>query len=98
MFGILDSITNWIKDMLIGAITASLTSMFGDVNSKVGTIAAEVGQTPAAWNFNIFSMIRTLSETVILPVAGLIITYILCTELIGLVTDKNSMHEAVLCR
>jgi len=93
MFGILEAIETWIRELLIGAITSSLTSMFGDVNDKVGTIAAEVGQTPAAWNFNIFSMIRSLSETVILPVAGLIITYILCAEIIGMVTEKNSMHE-----
>ena len=93
MFGILDAITNWIKDLLIGAITSNLSSMFGDVNDKVGTIAAEVGQTPAGWNIDIFNMIRTISETVVLPIAGLIITYVLCAELIGMITDKNSMHE-----
>jgi hypothetical protein len=93
MFGILDAITEWIKELLIGAITSNLSSMFGDVNDKVGTIAAEVGATPAGWNINIFNMIRTLSETVVLPIAGLIITYILCAELISMVLDKNSMHD-----
>jgi hypothetical protein len=93
MFGILDAITEWIKELLIGAIESNLSSMFGDVNDKVGTIAAEVGQTPVAWNNQIFDMIRALSETVVLPIAGLIITYILCAELIGMVLDKNSMHE-----
>ena len=93
MLGILDAITNWIKELLIGAVTSNLSSMFGDVNEKVGTIATEVGQTPQAWDVNIFAMIRTLSETVILPIAGIIITYILCAELIGMVLDKNSMHE-----
>jgi hypothetical protein len=93
MFGILDAITNWIKDLLIGAITSNLSSMFGDVNDKVGTIAAEVGRTPQAWDASIFSMIRTISETVVLPIAGLIITYVLCAELIGMIIDKNSMHE-----
>jgi hypothetical protein len=93
MLGILEAIENWIKDLLIGAITSNLSGMFGDVNDKVGTIAAEVGTTPAGWNTDIFSMIRTLSETVVLPIAGLIITYILCAELIGMVTEKNSMHE-----
>ena len=93
MFGILDAITNWIKEILIGAIESSLTSMFGDVNDKVGTIAAEVGMTPMAWNGGIMGMIRTLSETVILPIAGIIITYVLCAELIGMVIEKNSMHE-----
>jgi len=93
MFGILDAITNWIRELLIGAITSSLSSMFGDVNEKVGTIAAEVGQTPQAWNINIFNMIRALSETVILPIAGIIITYVLCAEIISMVIDKNSMHE-----
>jgi len=93
MQSILDAITNWIKELLIGAIESSLTGMFGDVNEKVGTIAAEVGATPQAWNDNIFSMIQTLSETVILPIAGIIITYVLCAELIGMVIDKNSLHE-----
>lgn len=93
MQSILDAITNWIKELLIGAIESSLAGMFGDVNEKVGTIAAEVGATPQAWNANIFSMIQTLSETVILPIAGIIITYVLCAELIGMVIDKNSMHE-----
>jgi hypothetical protein len=95
MQGILDSITNWIRELLIGAITGSLSSMFEDVNTKVGTIAAEVGQTPAGWNYNIFSMIRTLSESVIMPIAGIIITYVLCIELITMVTDKNSFHDNV---
>jgi len=93
MQSILDAITNWIKELLIEAIESSLAGMFGDVNEKVGTIAAEVGATPQAWNANIFSMIQTLSETVILPIAGIIITYVLCAELIGMVIDKNSMHE-----
>jgi len=93
MFGILDAITNWIKELLIGAVTSNLSSMFGDVNERVGTIAADVGQTPAAWNINIFTMIQTLSQTVILPIAGLIITYILCAEIIGMVLEKNNMAE-----
>jgi hypothetical protein len=93
MQSILDAITEWIKELLIGSIEASLSGMFGDVNEKVGTIAAQVGQTPQGWNSSIFDMIRTLSETVILPIAGIIITYVLCAELIGMVMDKNSMHE-----
>jgi hypothetical protein len=67
--------------------------MFGDVNEKVGTIATQVGQTPQGWNANIFSMIQTLSETVIIPIAGIIITYVLVYELITMVTDKNSLHD-----
>ena len=69
--------------------------MFGDVNDRVGTIAAEVGQMPAAWNINIFNMIRTLGETVIIPIAGIIITYVLCVELISMVIEKNSFHDNV---
>ena len=93
MQSILDAITEWIKEILIGAINGNLSTMFGDVNEKVGTIAAEVGQTPQGWNAGIFSMIRTLSENVIVPIAGLVITYVLCVELIGMVTDKNSLHD-----
>ena len=92
---ILDAITEWIKTILIGAIEANLSSMFGDVNERVGTIAAEVGQTPAAWNINIFNMIQNLSQTVIIPIAGIIITYVLCYELINMVIEKNSFHDNV---
>ena len=67
--------------------------MFGDVNEKVGTIAAEVGKTPQGWNANIFNMIQNLSENVIVPIAGLVITYVLCYELISMVTEKNNMHD-----
>ena len=67
MQSILDAINEWIKEILIGAINGNLSTMFGDVNEKVGTIAAEVGQTPQGWNAGIFSMIRTLSENVIVP-------------------------------
>ena len=85
MQSILDAINEWIKEILMGAINGNLSTMFGDVNEKVGTIAAEVGRTPQAWNANIFSMIRTLSENVIVPIAGLVITYVLCYELISMV-------------
>ena len=71
MQSILDAINEWIKEILIGAINGNLSTMFGDVNEKVGTIAAEVGQTPQGWNANIFSMIQTLSENVIVPIVDL---------------------------
>ena len=93
MQSILDAINEWIKEILIGAINGNLSTMFGDVNEKVGTIANEVGQTPQGWNANIFSMIQTLSENVIVPIAGLVITYVLCYELISMVTEKNNMHD-----
>ena len=93
MFGIIDAINDWIKGILIGAINGNLSTMFGDVNEKVGTIATEVGQTPQAWNASIFSMIQTISENVIVPIAGLVITYVLCVELISMITEKNNMHD-----
>ena len=93
MQSILDAINEWIKEILIGAINGNLSTMFGDVNEKVGTIAAEVGKTPQGWNAGIFSMIQSLSENVIVPIAGLVITYVLCVELISMVTEKNNMHD-----
>lgn len=93
MFGIIDAIENWIRDLLISLITSNLTTLFDDVNSKVGTIATEVGQTPQGWNSSIFQMIKTLSDNVILPIAGLIITFVLCYELITAITEKNNMHD-----
>jgi len=93
MQGILDAINEWIKGILIGAINGNLSTMFGDVNEKVGSIANEVGQTPMDWNPSVFSMIKTLSENVIIPIAGVVITYVLCYELITMITEKNNMHD-----
>ena len=93
MESIFEAINEWLKELLIGAINGNLSNMFGDVNEKVGTIAAQAGQTPQGWNGGVFSMIQNLSQTVILPIAGIVITYVLCVELIGMITDKNSLHD-----
>lgn len=93
MGAIFDKITDFIKDFLISLITSSLGNMFDDVNTKVGTIAADVGQTPQAWNSSIFNLLHNLSDTVIVPIAGLIITFILCYELITMIMEKNNMHD-----
>ena len=93
MDSIFDKITQAINDFLMSMIEGSLTTMFNDVNQKVGTIATEVGKTPQQWNASVFNIIKALSENVILPIAGLIITFILCYELITLITEKNNMHD-----
>ena len=67
--------------------------MFTDVNDKVGTIATEVGKTPSSWNGSIYTMVKGLSDNVIVPIAGIIITFVLCYELISMVTEKNNMSE-----
>ena len=90
---IIDAITEWLQELLIGAIQTNLGTMFNDVNTKVGTIAGEVGQTPEAWNSSVFSMIKSLSDTVILPIAGIIITYVLCYELIHMIMEKNHGND-----
>jgi hypothetical protein len=93
MSGLLDKIEEAIRNFFIGLIEANLTTMFADVNEKTSTIAEQIGQTPQGWNGNIFSMIRSLSETVIIPIAGMIITFVLCYELITMITEKNNLHE-----
>ena len=93
MGAVIDKITDFIKEMLQGWVLDNLGTMFTDVNTKVGTIAGEVGKTPSTWNAGIFSMIENLSDTVMVPIAGMIISAILCYELITMVMDKNNMHE-----
>lgn len=90
---IIERITEAIKDILISFITSGMEDMFLEVNEKVDTIAGQVGQTPQSWNSGVFSMIQGLSQTVIVPIAGMIITFVLCYELITMVTEKNNMHE-----
>lgn len=94
MFGILDKIEEAIKNFFIGIIEGNLTTMFTDVNEKTATIAEQVGQTPEGWNSSIFQMIQSLSETVIIPIAGMIITFVLCYELITMITEKNNLHQS----
>lgn len=91
--GIGEKIEELIREMLISVIQSNLEGMFTDLNEKVGTIATQVGQTPQGWNSSVFNMIRNLSENVIVPIAGMIITFILCYELITMVMEKNNMHE-----
>lgn len=93
MNSLFDKITEWIKEALIGGITDNFQGMFTEVNTRVGEIASQVGQTPEDWNSGVFSMIKSLSDTVILPIAGMILTFVLCYELIQLIIEKNNMHD-----
>ncbi len=88
-----DWLTDWLKELLIEGIMGNLTGLFDTVNSRVGEIAVQVGTTPAAWNAGVFSLIRQLSETVILPIAGLILTFVATYELIQLIIEKNNLHD-----
>ena len=88
-----DWLTDWLKELLIEGIMGNLTGLFDTVNTRVGEIAVQVGTTPAAWNAGVFSLIRQLSETVILPIAGLIITFVATYELIQLIIEKNNLHD-----
>ena len=84
---IFDAIEEWMRELLSGVIHSNLDQMFTD------EIAGQVGQTPQGWNSSIFSMIENLSDSVILPIAGIIITLVLCYELISMITEKNNMHD-----
>ena len=88
-----DWLEDWLKELLIGGIMGNLEGLFDTVNAQVGEIAVQVGTTPAAWNAGVFSLIRQLSETVILPIAGLVLTFVATYELIQMLLEKNNMHE-----
>lgn len=91
MDSILQSIEDWFRGLLVSGIMNNLTNTFDSVNNQVGQIATEVGQTPSNFSPAIFNMIRTLSENVIMPIAGLILTFIACYELIQLVISHNNL-------
>ena len=90
---VFEAIEEWIRTLLTNMVDSNLTTMFADVNEKTGQIASQVGQTPQGWNSGIYSMIQNLSNTVIMPIAGIIITFVLCYELISMLTEKNNMHD-----
>ena len=91
--GLLTAIEDWIRELFSGMVTSNLQTMFNDVNQKTSEIATQVGQTPQGWNSSVFSMIQGLSNNVIVPIAGIIITMVLCYELISMLTERNNLHE-----
>lgn len=86
-------IEDWFRGILTDGILSNLSGLFDSVNTEVGEIAAELGTTQQGWNAGIFNMIRSLSENVVVPIAGVIITFVMCYELIQLVIEKNNMHD-----
>lgn len=90
---IFEAIEEWMRNLLTGMVSSNLTNMFTDVNEKTADIASQVGQTPQGWSGSIFSLIQNLSDSVIVPIAGMIITFVLCYELISMLTEKNNMHD-----
>ncbi len=93
MLNILEIIQDWIKDILRDCIMGNLDGMFDQINNEVGEVASTVGQTPADWNAGVFSMIRSLSDNVVVPIAGIILTFVLCYELITMIIEKNNLHD-----
>ena len=90
---IFDAIEEWMRNLLTGMVTSNLTTMFTDVNEKTGEIATQVGMTPQGWNSSIYNMVQSLSNSVIVPIAGIIITMVLCYELISMLTERNNLHD-----
>ena len=90
---IIQGLTDWLKEILVSGIMGNLTGMFDAVNQKVGEVSTQVGLTPQAWNHDIFSMVQNLSETVMVPIAGVILAFVMTLELIQLIVDKNNFHD-----
>ena len=88
-----ESITDWLKEILISGIVSNLSGMFDSTNEQVGNIVGQVGMTPQSWNSGIFTMIQNLSNTVILPIAGAILAIVMTLELIQLITDRNNLND-----
>ena len=90
---LLNKIVEWIKGILIGGIMDNLNGLFDGINGQVADIAGTVGATPQSWNSSVFNMIKGLSDNVIIPVAGVVLTAVMCYELIQMVIDRNSLHD-----
>ena len=88
-----DWITEWLRGLLIDGIMGNLEGLFTNLINRVGEIAVEVGTSPATWNAGVFSLIRQLSETVVLPIAGIVLTFVMCYELIQMLIDRNNLHD-----
>ena len=90
---LINALTDWLKELLVGGIMSNLSGMFDSVNQQVADISVQVGQTPQGWNGSIFNMIQNLSETIIIPIAGAILAFVMTLELIQLIVEKNNLHD-----
>ena len=90
---LINALTDWLKEMLVGGIMSNLSGMFDSVNQQVADISVQVGQTPQGWNGSIFNMIQNLSETIIIPIAGAILAFVMTLERIQLIVEKNNLHD-----
>ena len=88
-----NKLTEWLKEMLVGGVMGNLTGLFDSVNEQVSEIAVTVGTTPQSWNGSVFSMVQSLSETVIVPIAGIILAIVMTMELIQMIVDRNNFHD-----
>ena len=91
MDSVLQSIEDWLHDVLVGGIMNNLSGMFSSVNDEVASIASDVAMSPANFSPGVFALVRNVSESVIVPIAGLILTFIACYELIQLIIEKNNL-------
>ena len=89
------AIVDWLREILLGGIISNLSGLYDSTNTRVAEIAGQVGTTPAAWNSSIYNMIRALSDNVILPIAGVVLAFVMTLELIQLIVDRNNMHDDV---
>ena len=87
------AIVDWLREILVGGIISNLSGLYDSTNTRVAEIAGQVGTTPAAWNSSIYNMIRALSDNVILPIAGVVLAFVMTLELIQLIVDRNNMHD-----
>lgn len=88
-----NKLTEWLKEMLVGGVMGNLTGLFDSINSQVAQIAGTVGTTPQGWNGGVFGMVQSLSQTVIVPIAGIILALVMTMELIQMIVDRNNMHD-----
>ena len=88
-----DKITEWLKELLVSGVVGNLSGLFDNINSQVADVAGTVGASPQTWNGSIFGMIKSLSENVMVPIAGIILTFVMCLELIQMLIDRNNMHD-----
>ena len=94
---LLEALTNWLKEMLVGGIMSNLSGMVDSVNQQVADISVQVGQTPQGWNGSIFNMIENLSNSIMVPIAGVILAIVMTVDLIQMIADKNNLHDRVFC-
>ncbi len=82
----------WIKGILADTVCSNLRSMMETIQTLTVGLDSELALSPDSYNADMWSMLQNVIDSAIVPVASLVLTAIMCLELISWLNEQNNMR------